>query len=57
MFDTCFKSCDLSFIYCWCNDPETKSQNVESTVYLYNDPEMELWFQRHCRTWGYINVA
>ena len=21
--------------------------------YLYNDPEMEIWFQKHCRTWGF----
>lgn len=21
--------------------------------YLYDDPEMELWFQKHCRTWGF----
>lgn len=20
-------------------------------TYLYNDPEMELWFQRQCRMW------
>lgn len=26
---------------------------VESPRYLYDDPEMELWLQRHCRVWGY----
>jgi len=26
---------------------------MESPRYLYDDPEMELWLQRHCRVWGY----
>jgi hypothetical protein len=32
-------------------------RNHESFIYkpnyLYNDPEMEIWFQKHCRTWGF----
>lgn len=46
---------------------ETTPQHVNRTIdsfrnheafiynpnYLYNDPEMEIWFQKHCRTWGF----
>lgn len=46
---------------------ETTPQHVNETIhsfrnheafiynpnYLYNDPEMEIWFQKHCRTWGF----
>ena len=33
----------------------TKVNNDDTIAYpyLYNDPEMELWFQKHCRTWGF----
>lgn len=67
MFYDCFyKCCILDCLYF---NPEprivmeyldttnnTPSVDFSKYHYLYDDPEMELWFQRHCRTWGYNNI-
>ena len=30
------------------DDPERRKRYE---IYLYHDPEMEIWFQRQCRVW------
>ena len=46
--------CNLDIFGCFLNTPvdETSSISIpERYGYLYGDPEMEIWFQRHCRVW------
>lgn len=49
--------CNESAMAYFFPNPEPAESPLDRTVasprYLYDDPEMELWLQRHCRVWGY----
>ena len=57
MSSKCVWRCNESVMAYFFTNPETAEtplvRVVESPRYLYDDPEMELWLQRHCRVWGY----
>lgn len=58
MISVCDWKCNESVMTYFFPNPEPantplRHHVVESPRYLYDDPEMELWFQRHCRVWGY----
>lgn len=57
MMSVCDWNCNESVMAYFFPTPETAETPldcvVESPRYLYDDPEMELWLQRHCRVWGY----
>ena len=64
LYDIFSKCCILDCLYFnpepsiimeYLDTNEKQTIDFSNSNYLYDDPEMELWFQRHCRTWGHNN--